>query len=91
MIVPCRARGMFFPVKTEKREACKGMEEIARLETCLYSGVVYCTVPQAAAVRWLFGVAPQSRGGAAPWRSWRVRCPVRVANERSLGGFKTTS
>ena len=55
------------------------MEEIGRLETCLYSGVVYCTVPRAAAVRWLFGVAPQSRGGAAQWRSWRVRCAVHVA------------
>ena len=67
------------------------MEEIGRLETSLYSGVVYCTVPRAAAVRWLFGVAPQSREGAAQWRSWRVRCPVRVAYERILGVFRPTS
>ena len=67
------------------------MEEIGRLETCLYSGVVCCTVPRAAAVRWLFGETPQSRGEAAQWRSWRVRCPVRVAYERILGVFKTTS
>ena len=67
------------------------MEEVGRLETCLYSGVVYCTVPRAAAVRWLFGVAPQSREGPAQWRSWRVRCPVRVAYERILGVFRPTS
>ena len=67
------------------------MEEIGRLETCLYSGVVYCTVPWAAAVRWLFGGAPQSRGGAAQRRSWRVRCAVHVAYERILGVFKMTS
>ena len=65
------------------------MVEIARLERCLCSGVLFCTVPRAAAVVWLFGVAPQGRGGAAGWPSCRVRRAVRVACDPLLGGFKT--
>ena len=58
---------------------------VGRLELCLYSGVLRRTLSGGTAVCWLCGVGPQVRGGAAQWRSARVRCAVRVACGRILG------
>ena len=64
---------------------------IARLESCLYSGVLQRTLSGETTVCLLCGVGPQGLGDAARWRSFVMRCAVRVIYGWVLGVFITAS
>ena len=61
---------------------------IARLELCLYSGVLRRTLSRGTTACLLCGVGPQGLGGAGGGRAARGCCAVCAVFVGILGGFK---